>query len=121
MINQQIKSLIGMTMFIMVGCATTIPHQGCYVEDPRLRGQYMGECRGSQAYGWGKSIGQDTYEGEFVKGIVHGKGTYIWSDGEKYIGEFKNGQIHGRGVMIRKDGSRKEGVWENHRLVKSLY
>jgi len=111
-----IKSLV-IILLILTGCATTVPHQGCYVEDPQLRGRYNGECRGGMAYGWGKTVGRDIYEGEFVNGIVQGKGTYVWSDGDKYIGEFKKGKAHGRGVMIRKNGSRYEGLWENNKLL----
>ena len=99
------------------GCATTIPHQGCYVEDPSLRGRYTGECRGGKAYGWGKSVGRDVYEGQFIDGRVNGQGTYLWSDGDKYVGQFKAGKAQGRGVMIYADGKRVEGIWENNRLI----
>lgn len=119
------KQLIWLSMLtwlvveMMVGCATTVPHQGCDVVDSRLRGKYSGDCRGGKAYGRGKAIGTDVYEGEFVNGIVHGQGTYLWSDGDKYIGQFNNGKAHGRGIMMYRDGRRVEGVWKNNNLVQS--
>lgn len=119
--NQQMTSrlsIIALLMMILTGCATTVPHQGCYVADSQLRGRYTGECRGSKAYGWGKSIGRDTYEGEFIDGVPNGKGTYVWRDGDKYIGQFRNGKADGRGVMIYADGKRVEGLWQNNHLVQ---
>ena len=41
----------------------------------------------------------DRYEGYFVNGLYHGKGTYIWANGDRYEGEFMNGQIDGAGRL----------------------
>jgi hypothetical protein len=119
--NQQITyrlSIIALLMMVLTGCATTVPHQGCYVTDSQLRGRYTGECRGSKAYGWGKTIGQDTYEGEFIDGVPNGKGTYVWRDGDKYVGQVRNGKAHGQGVMIYANGTTRSGLWQNNRLVQ---
>lgn len=32
------------------------------------------------------------YKGQFVEGIMHGKGTYKWSSGKMYSGNFVNGK-----------------------------
>jgi hypothetical protein len=88
-----------------------IPHVGCYVTDPRLRGTYNGECRNAQAEGKGKAEGIDTYEGEFFAGKPDGQGTYIWSNGDYYIGQFKEGLAHGRGIMKYADGEEELGPW----------
>jgi hypothetical protein len=52
----------------------------------------------------------------------NGKGTYIYSDGEKYIGEHKNGNPHGQGTYNYADGSIYVGEWkENERDGKGTY
>jgi len=81
-----------------------IPHTGCDVVEPRLRGTYSGECRNNKAYGRGLAKGIDTYKGNFIKGVTNGEGTYIWPNGDRYIGQFKNGEPYGRGVMKYADG-----------------
>ncbi len=86
-----------------------IPHVGCYVADVRLRGSYKGECRKGKAYGRGKAVGIDTYQGGFINGIQNGRGTYVWANGDRYVGQFKEGEAYGRGMMIYADGT-KENV-----------
>ena len=31
-------------------------------------------------------------KGEWKDGLIHGQGTYNWSNGKKYVGEWKNGK-----------------------------
>ncbi len=84
-----------------------VPHVGCYVVDVRLRGSYNGECRKGKAYGRGKAVGIDTYQGGFINGVKNGRGTYVWANGDRYIGQFKGGKEYGRGMMIYADGTRE--------------
>ncbi len=91
-----------------------VPHIGCYIAEPRLRGKYSGECKGGKAYGHGKSIGIDVYEGGFINGVLDGNGTYVWYNKDRYIGQFKNGKAHGRGVMKFIDGTEIAGKWINN-------
>ncbi len=95
-----------------------IPHVGCEVADPRLRGTYSGECRGGKASNRGKAVGIDTYQGEFLDGVLNGQGTYVWPNGDRYIGQFKQGEADGRGVMRYADGEEESGLWQNGELVK---
>ena len=71
------------------------------------------------------------YEGNFVKGNLHGKGTYVGEnvtqasgndDGapeaqpegkNSYDGEWSHGMKHGFGVFIWADGSRYEGHFKD--------
>ncbi|MDD2815113.1 MAG: hypothetical protein PHP00_05165 [Thiotrichaceae bacterium] len=108
--------LLSCSLFLLACAATPVRHVGCYVADPALRGNYMGACQNGKAHGVGRSTGQDSYEGEFVRGIVHGKGTYYWHDGDRYTGDLRNGKAQGKGVFISKSGERKSGIWVNNVL-----
>lgn len=120
LINRQIFSLWGvMILLILVGCPATVPqHKGCYVADSDLRGTYTGECKNDKAHGFGKAVGKDTYEGEFVEGVINGTGTYLWSNGNRYVGKFQNGERHGLGTKIYKDGRRVAEEWEKGKKIR---
>ncbi len=49
------------------------------------------------------------YEGTFRDGLMHGRGTLSWPNGERYEGEFQNGLMHGRGTYYFPAGG-KAGV-----------
>ena len=53
------------------------------------------------------------YEGYFLNGKMHGKGTNTWTDGRKYIGDWLNGERNGKGTMSYADGSKYTGDWIN--------
>ena len=55
-------------------------------------------------YEWG-----DRYEGEFVKGVPHGFGTMVESDGRQYIGDWDQGEWQLRGTKVVY--SPKGGQW----------
>ncbi len=42
------------------------------------------------------------YEGNFVKGLLHGLATWNFKDGISWDGEFKKGRIHGVGCLVNK-------------------
>lgn len=62
-----------------------------------------------------------TYTGyvDQESGQPDGKGTMVYTDGNKYNGEWKNGQCHGDGEMIYANGDTYDGQWQNG--VKSGY
>jgi hypothetical protein len=49
------------------------------------------------------------YEGDLVNGKAHGKGTYIWPNGDKYVGDFVDGKKQGRGIFTYISGDKYEG------------
>ena len=46
-----------------------------------------------------------TYKGEMQNGKKHGKGIYLFPNGERYEGEWANDQINGQGTFYFSDGS----------------
>eukprot|EP00928_Gymnodinium_smaydae_P054442 TRINITY_DN38206_c0_g1_i1.p1 TRINITY_DN38206_c0_g1~~TRINITY_DN38206_c0_g1_i1.p1 ORF type:complete len:656 (+),score=166.83 TRINITY_DN38206_c0_g1_i1:137-2104(+) len=55
---------------------------------------------------------QGIYEGEFLYGMRHGKGTHEFRD-EVYEGDWKWDQRHGWGTLSLKDGSTVKAEWLN--------
>ena len=39
---------------------------------------------------------RNTYDGEFVKGLRHGYGTFHYANGARYEGEWANNMKHGK-------------------------
>jgi hypothetical protein len=63
------------------------------------------------ANGKGIAQGIDHYEGQFIKGLPSGRGTYRWASGVYYEGEWKNGMREGEGKMVYPD-STVTGFWK---------
>eukprot|EP00933_Yihiella_yeosuensis_P065369 TRINITY_DN69119_c0_g1_i1.p1 TRINITY_DN69119_c0_g1~~TRINITY_DN69119_c0_g1_i1.p1 ORF type:complete len:526 (+),score=81.03 TRINITY_DN69119_c0_g1_i1:58-1635(+) len=51
------------------------------------------------------------YEGQFVDGKRHGKGTFYYATGDRYEGEFVNGTKHGQGTYCFATGDRYKGTF----------
>jgi hypothetical protein len=63
-----------------------------------------------------EQYGEDgSYEGEFLYGMRHGKGTHTFR-GETYEGDFKWDQRHGWGVCTLADHTHIRGEWQAGRL-----
>jgi hypothetical protein len=87
----------------------------CMVLKPEIAGKYMGKCKDGLAHGKGKAVGQDTYVGQFTKGLPQGKGTYTWSNGDTYVGDWKLGLRDGEGTLRYKSNGKDTtlaGIWE---------
>jgi len=42
---------------------------------------------------------------------MHGKGTFMWSDGRRYFGEYAQDKKNGYGEFMWPDGSSYKGDW----------
>jgi hypothetical protein len=93
-----IKSLISYFTFnlLFVGFLYA---QDCEVLKESISETYEGDCKKGKAQGKGTAKGEDSYTGEFKKGLPHGYGIYTWGNGNVYEGDFKNGSMNGKGEM----------------------
>jgi hypothetical protein len=88
----------------------------CQVNIPELSGTYQGGCKNGLAHGKGISKGTDSYEGQFIRGLPDGRGTYKWANGIYYQGDWKAGKREGRGKMVYPD-SVVNGYWKNNAYI----
>lgn len=111
--------IIFLVNFLLI-CQLSASQEKCKVLKPELEGSYKGKCKNGLANGKGLAIGTDRYEGQFVKGLPEGKGTYIWSTGESYKGNWKEGVRNGEGEYTfnyKGKDSTITGNWENDRYT----
>ena len=48
-----------------------------------------GMCRQQQGFGILIVSAKESYEGLWRVGLMHGKGTYIWENGDSYDGDYR--------------------------------
>ena len=87
----------------------------CLVLKPSISGTYTGKCKNGLAQGKGKAVGQDTYIGQFNKGLPDGSGTYTWANGDTYIGSWVDGLMQGEGTLKFKSNGKDTtiiGLWD---------
>ncbi len=105
------------TLFAVNGFA----QDDCKVLLEAIAGQYDGDCKKGMADGEGTATGEDTYVGEFKKGLPHGTGTYTWANGDVFYGEFKKGLKDGSGKLTvsTAEGLNRvqEGYWSTDKYI----
>lgn len=93
----------------------------CEVKLKSVQGAYSGECSNNLAMGRGKSIGIDTYEGQFKDGYPDGRGMYTWNDGHYFLGNFIKGKKTGGGEMFFESVSGADsvitGFWDKDNFI----
>lgn len=95
--------------------STLAAQENCIVFKPEIAGKYSGKCKNGLAHGKGKAVGQDTYTGQFSKGLPQGTGTYTWANGDTYIGDWELGLRQGQGTLRFKSNGKDStltGIWE---------
>ena len=88
----------------------------CKVNKAEISGAYQGGCKNGLAHGKGIAQGVDHYEGQFIKVLPDGKGTYRWASGIYYEGHWKNGLKEGEGKLIYPD-SVVTGYWHEDKYA----
>lgn len=57
----------------------------------------------------------DVYNGDFVKGMKHGKGTYIHANGDTWVGDFVENRFEGEGIMWFANGDTFHGTMKGNK------
>jgi hypothetical protein len=71
---------------------------------------YRGAMRGTSLHGKGEYVSKAfKYQGEFLEGLKHGNGTYVWDNGDRYDGAFAQDRPDGRGKYHFANGDSYEG------------
>ena len=71
---------------------------------------YRGGMRGSSYHGKGEFVSKAfQYQGEFSEGFKHGKGVYVWQNGDRYEGTFAKDRADGQGKYQFANGDTYEG------------
>ncbi len=65
--------------------------------------------------------GNGYYDGDIDQNAKrHGRGTFVWDDGDMYIGVWKNDKRNGQGVSYCEDGSIEyDGEWKDGEMVQN--
>lgn len=94
---------------LMSGFCVSAQTEACRVVDSGLQGSYKGGCVGGLASGFGAAQGTEAYQGEFLAGRAHGRGTLRTREGDQYVGEFSEGQPSGGGVYVWSESGPRSG------------
>ncbi len=106
-------------------CGHGTMHYGnetCMDEKSKYTGSWMdGTWHGYGELIYGPKSNCDSYEGEFYKGIFHGKGKLKYRNGRVYDGYFKSGMRNGKGQMIWASGNTFDGEWTDDLMSEGRY
>jgi uncharacterized caspase-like protein len=71
---------------------------------------YRGAMRGTSLHGKGEYVSKAfKYQGEFLEGLKHGNGVYVWDNGDRYDGTFAQDKPDGQGKYHFANGDSYEG------------
>jgi hypothetical protein len=77
---------------------------------------------------WSNCVGEylwkdtgDKYIGGWLKGEMHGQGTFTYVNGDTYVGYFENGKNHGHGTYTYVNGDTYVGQFINNTLISGTH
>ena len=78
--------------------------------------KYEGEFLDGYLHGKGTIFftNGDQYSGRWVRHYREGEGKLVFANGDEYQGEFRKNKFHGEGAMAYQNGNRYQGTWENN-------
>ncbi len=113
--------MIALAALLFLSSWQFLPDDDCTVLLPKISENYEGDCKRGKAHGVGKAVGEDSYEGEFKKGLPEGNGTYTWSNGDVYQGNWKDGLKEGEGKLVIKRETQPDsilvGFWKDDEYI----
>lgn len=80
------------------------------------RGEYDGEWSLDEITGKGKATFKPqgiVAQGEWQRGMLHGRGCIQFANDDRYEGEFCNGMRSGQGVLTMANGDAYAGQWDS--------
>lgn len=92
------KIIFACLLFYFQGYAQRSCKNKAQVDDPKLRGEYRGQCQDGEAHGKGIAKGTYSYKGDFQRGKKHGNGVYKTTN-YAYKGQFKLDLFSGTGEL----------------------
>lgn len=88
-----------------------LSHSGLFSNDSFVRG------RGTIVLATGSYTG-DLKKFSTVAGTLkHGKGRFVYANGDVYEGQFKKDKKYGNGKLTMQNGTVQEGIWSGDRLT----
>ena len=60
---------------------------------------------------------RESYEGDWVRGEKHGRGTYKFNNGDQYSGQWENSMRYGRGTYTWFTGDTYTGEWKDDKMT----
>eukprot|EP00002_Diphylleia_rotans_P022547 TRINITY_DN4415_c0_g1_i7.p1 TRINITY_DN4415_c0_g1~~TRINITY_DN4415_c0_g1_i7.p1 ORF type:complete len:291 (+),score=30.58 TRINITY_DN4415_c0_g1_i7:58-930(+) len=96
------------------------------------RSYYFGLWEENKKHGEGTYVYSDQrskYSGEWVQGVMNGKGKMEWVTVDKddfplldwYEGSWKDGHRCGKGTYVHRDGTTFAGVWKDNKPIRGVY
>ena len=105
------KIILACLLFYFQTYAQRACRNNAQVDDPKLQGEYRGQCEDGEAHGKGSAKGKYTYKGDFERGKKHGKGIYKTTN-YVYKGNFELDFFSGQGELKYFEPSNNKYVYK---------